>query len=313
VTGRLDSRWAAIVAMVEPAGRLVRSWKPAGGLSTAMTVLEVAVAGGPPRRFVVRRPQGDQPRRPCLSIADEHRLLGRLHEHGLPVPRPRLLDLSGEILRTPYSVFDYVNGSPRVSTGEVQRTGQLFAAQLAAIHQLDARVVAGIALPQRADVVARDIAEMPEVVDDSLREGLIRDVLRTFGRTLDAGPYCLLHGDFWPGNVVWAGAAIAAVIDWEDACWGDPLADVATTRLDLLWAFGPEAMSAFTDRYLALTSADATHLPVWDLVAALRPAGSLSTWAADWAEFGRPDVTPATMRAAHTWFVDRALAALDVG
>jgi hypothetical protein len=69
-------------------------------------------------------------------------------------------------------------------------------------------------------------------------------------------------------------------------------------------------MSAFTAEYGTSTHADLTDLPVWDLVAALRPAGRLSAWATSWAAFGRPDVTVSTMTAAHHWFVDRALVEL---
>jgi aminoglycoside phosphotransferase (APT) family kinase protein len=36
------------------------------------------------------------------------------------------------------------------------------------------------------------------------------------------------------------------VLDWEDAAIGDPLADVANVRLELLWARGIEAMEPFT-------------------------------------------------------------------
>ena len=55
----------------------------------------------------------------------------------------------------------------------------------------------------------------------------------------------LLHGDFWPGNILWRDGQIVGVIDWEDAAFGDPLADIANTRLELLWAFGVEAMRQF--------------------------------------------------------------------
>jgi aminoglycoside phosphotransferase (APT) family kinase protein len=108
-----------------------------------------------------------------------------------------------------------------------------------------------------------------------------------------------------------------AVIDWEEAATGDPLTDVATTRLDLLWAFGPEAMTAFTDHYFSLTSVDPTPLDpaalaLWDLVAAIRPAGAFSAWVADWADFGRPDMNATDMRASLRWFADRALVALGL-
>ena len=55
-----------------------------------------------------------------------------------------------------------------------------------------------------------------------------------------------MHGDFWPENVVWNGAAIAGIIDWEDAAVGDPLSDVATARVELRYKFGAPSMQRFT-------------------------------------------------------------------
>ncbi len=62
-------------------------------------------------------------------------------------------------------------------------------------------------------------------------------------------------------------------------------------------------MEAFTDRYLAQTSVDATHLPYWDLVAALLPCGRLAEWGLDADDEAR-------MRERHGWFVRRAIVAL---
>jgi len=49
---------------------------------------------------------------------------------------------------------------------------------------------------------------------------------------------------------------------------------------------------------------DVSHLPYWDLVAALRPAGKLSEWGLD-------PQTEQTMRTRHRLFVDQALQALN--
>jgi aminoglycoside phosphotransferase (APT) family kinase protein len=59
----------------------------------------------------------------------------------------------------------------------------------------------------------------------------------------------LLHGDYWPGNVLWHDGKIVAVIDWEDARLGDPLIDLAMSRLDLVWICGIYAMHMFTEQY----------------------------------------------------------------
>ncbi len=63
-------------------------------------------------------------------------------------------------------------------------------------------------------------------------------------------PSRLLHGDFWPGNTLWRMGRLTAVIDWEDAARGDPLADPGNGRLEVALLWGREAMQAFTDHYL---------------------------------------------------------------
>jgi aminoglycoside phosphotransferase (APT) family kinase protein len=120
----------------------------------------------------------------------------------------------------------------------------------------------------------------------------------------------LLHGDYWPGNLLWNAGRLVAVVDWEEPRIGDPLVDVAISRLDLLWMLGADAMHAFTRAYIAITNVDVACLPYWDLCAALRPASNLPAWAGSWPDLGRPDISEATMRAGHRQFVDRAFDAL---
>jgi hypothetical protein len=70
-----------------------------------------------------------------------------------------------------------------------------------------------------------------------------------------------------------------AVVDWEEAAFGDPLADASNARLEVLWAFGADAMDGFTRRYESLADAvDFTHLPFWDLRAGLHLVPRISTW-----------------------------------
>jgi len=302
--------FAAVVGLVEPGARLTGLWTFPGGLSAEMTVLEVDRANAGHRRLVVRRVRHGQAKWRSLSLADEHRLLLALRARGLPTPTPLLFDDSGAIFDHPYAVFDYVDGAPLVTTDDPVGTGRSFATQLAAVHGVAISEGGWPALPSRTAQISRKLAEEPEVLDAGMGEGFLRDFLRTRWPPPDPGRTVLLHGDFWAGNLLWRGNDIVAVIDWEEAATGDPLTDVATTRLDLLWAFGPPAMAAFTDRYLSVTAADPTRLPLWDLAAALRPAGAFSAWVADWAAFGRPDMNAPTMRAQHRWFTDQALRTL---
>ena len=87
---------------------------------------------------------------------------------------------------------------------------------------------------------------------------------------------------YWPGNVLWRDGQLAAVIDWEDAALGDPLADLANSRLEVLWAFGAGAMQRYTRQYLALMpDLDTALLAYWDLCVALRPVARYTEWAED--------------------------------
>jgi aminoglycoside phosphotransferase (APT) family kinase protein len=306
------NRFAAVAALVEPDACLVGTRTCPGGLSATMTILDLERPHGPAVSLVVRQVRRPEAPRSSLSLADEFRLLVDLRALGLPTPPPRLFDDSGAIFDHPYSVFDYVDGSPRVDSSDPAGTGRSFASQLAAVHQVDGADGPCSRLPRRTDTVGRLLAQPPAHLDADMHEGFLRRLLRTLWPPPDPDRLALLHGDFWAGNLLWVDDLIVAVIDWEEAAVGDPLTDVATTRLDLLWAFGPESMAAFTDHYLALTSLDPARLPVWDLVAALRPAGAFSAWVADWVDFGRPDMNATTMRARHRGFLDQALDALGV-
>lgn len=298
---------AEIVAALAPGARLVESTPFRGGLSSEMLLVETELADGSRRRFVVRRARGE---RGSIPLTVEFRLLEEIWTRGLPVPEPLLLDESGTLSELPYMVLAYVEGSPRVTNDDAVETSRRLADVMASIHEIDGSAPALADLPRRVTRVARMLDEHRGGAVDSPRESPILDVLRSHWPPGPPSRSSLLHCDLWLGNVLWSGSEIVAVIDWENAHVGDPLADVAITRLECAWSFGRDAVSAFTERYVARTGIDLGELALWDLAAAQRSAGELSAWAADWANYGRPDMTSERMRAAKDWFVDDALAAL---
>jgi aminoglycoside phosphotransferase (APT) family kinase protein len=145
----------------------------------------------------------------------------------------------------------------------------------------------------------------PANEDETGDERRIRNALQAVWPLPQRNTPVLLHGDFWPGNILWKDGELVGIIDWEDAALGDPLADVANSRLEMLWAFGIDAMQSFTHQYQAMTAIDFTHLPYWDLSAALRSASQFAGWAAD-------DATKKTMQERHRWFIAQAFKKLSV-
>jgi aminoglycoside phosphotransferase (APT) family kinase protein len=299
---------AAALRVVEPSARLLREWTLPGGISAVMTAIEAEWPDGSTRRIIVREPLESGR---TVTVSEEGALLARLASLGLPVPKVLHVEGGAEMDARPWIALAYIDGAPAVAPNDRQAAALELADVLAGIHAVDTSVPEIAALRDRTAAVTRYLARPPDVLDVDLQEDKVRATLTARwppGRPDRLG---LLHGDFWPGNVLWRDGAVAAVIDWEEASLGDPLADVGISRLDILWAYGPEASDAFTARYATNTGADLAALPLWDLVAALRPAGFLSSWAVDWPKLGRPDVTADTMRADHRWFTSRALAAVS--
>lgn len=88
----------------------------------------------------------------------------------------------------------------------------------------------------------------------------------------------LLHGDFWPGNLLWRQGRLAAILDWEDAALGDPMADVAGAYLELTWALGPAAAARFVSRYEADRTLDRRRLALWTIYVASAGCHYMHLW-----------------------------------
>ncbi len=276
-------------------------WNLEGGVSAQTVALEFEHPARMRERAVVRL-HGEADRHQNPDIAeDEFRLLQILRAAGIPVPEPLFLDLSCDLFEIPYLVVSFIDGAPVLCPEDIVENARVMAEQLVLIHGADWSRVDLSFLPVQEEAVARKLLTPPESLDESMSEGRIRAALDGAWPLQQANPSTLLHGDFWPGNLLWNDGHLIAVIDWEDAATGDPLADLANGRLEILWAYGDDAMKSFTNRYRSLMpSLDYTNLPRWDLYGALHPAGKLSTWGLD-AE------TEARMVAAHRRFVDQAL------
>jgi aminoglycoside phosphotransferase (APT) family kinase protein len=169
-------------------------------------------------------------------------------------------------------------------------------------------------LPKQAEELTELIGNEPANLSVSMEEGRIRDTLEAAWPLSQQNAPVLRHGDFWPGNLLWRDKQLVAVIDWEDAQLGDPLTDLAISRLDMLCIFGRGAMDSFTQQYHTRMAIDLTDLPYWDLYAALRfmrlTGADLAEWAAFYPPFGRPDITEETLREHYQYFINQAYAKL---
>ena len=275
-----------IVKKLDSGGKIVAIQPLTGGVSAQVTAITAQTAAGIEKRFVVRQhgatDHGDNP-----NIArDEHRLLTILHHMALPVPQSYLADASCSILETPYIVTEFIAGETIFAPDDLDaflRQSSRFLADLhhAPIHTPD------LTFMQRRSEALTNVAYY--------------NLVPTIQPPHQKNEAVILHGDFWPGNMLWQGDQLAAVIDWEDASFGDPLRDLAGARLEIVWAFGEEAAQTFTTYYQHhMPHLDYGNLPYWEMFMALRNVHTVDAWCPD-------DERKAQMHAARDRFFHKAL------
>ena len=101
--------------------------------------------------------------------------------------------------------------------------------QLAHLHHVTTSSLDLSFLPKQAPQLEARLQPPPQL-DESMQEAEIRATLAPFASSLSTSwsisqDERLLHGDFWPGNLLWHEGELAGVIDWEDAATGNPLED----------------------------------------------------------------------------------------
>lgn len=268
------------VAELEPGGRLLRMRTLTGGVSADVIGLSIATSDGKARRVVFRRPRDLSFKAHGTEVtAKEYRLLVALHRLGFAVPEPYLHGPT-ESVGGPYLLMEWVDGSTELTDRELPAGLDQMARFLVELHRLDP-----LRLPFNDGL---ETIEDPRVAIERYVPN--SEIGRHVAAGLAAGDSApavsrpaLLHGDYWPGNVLWQDGRLAAIIDWEDACLGDPLADLATARLELLCRYGGDAMERFTSKYLAFhrqagRPMRVDQLSLWELYVSASALAVMGDW-----------------------------------
>ena len=297
-----EEQLSKLLRVARPQWRLVRAWQLSGSTGAEVSAMEVAEPEGPRRTLVVHQYGAANLRADPHIATHEYRLLELLANAGLPVPRPYLADESCSILPSPCLLQDFIDGERIDDPPDLAAfTGEL-AGTLAGLH--------GIRIDRD------DVRFLADVGDDTTRmmgtrsprasafgwAAAVLAALTAAWPPQQLNRPVILHGDYWPGNVLWREGRLVGVVDWEDALFGDPLADLAVTRLEVCGLYGKAAMDTLTSQYLALRpEINVSTLPLWDLRAAMRASEfPIDTW-------GLPADRLAAVRAAYDEFAANAL------
>jgi aminoglycoside phosphotransferase (APT) family kinase protein len=241
------------------------------------------------RELVIRRPPEGHLAPRAHDMGREYRIIEALWPTSVPVPEPVaycddpsvaethfyvMSRCPGEALTTPSATEDWLDVPSR------RQAGESFVDVLAALHAL-APADIGLANLGRPDhYVSRQISRWYEswtsqiekagYDDPNLHE--VHDIL--VAQIPEQGTPRIVHGDYGPHNALFEKTGeISAVLDWEMATLGDPLADFAYAVN--AWAGqgdepadgsdAPTDLPGFltrdeiVERYIARTGADLSH------------------------------------------------------
>jgi aminoglycoside phosphotransferase (APT) family kinase protein len=206
---------------------------------------------------VVRRPPLGHVLATAHDMAREYRVITALRDTDVPVPRSYALCTDPDVLGAPFYVMSTVDG---VAYRTADQLGAVGPARARAIAE---RMVGTLALLHA--VVPAEVG----LADFGRPEGFLARQVRRWKKQLDASrsrpiagidelhallaanppdgtPPAIVHGDYRLDNaIVDDGGRIAAVLDWEMATLGDPLADLGL--LCVYWAqYEATGMGALT-------------------------------------------------------------------
>ncbi|MET1178386.1 aminoglycoside phosphotransferase family protein [Peribacillus simplex] len=294
-------KFERLVQKFDQGNKLIRAWELKGGISAQVTGLELLQSSGRIVKMIVRQHGDNDLKRNPNIAADEHQLLGILKAAGLPVPMPYYLEKSCEIFSKPCIILEFIEGKSEFSPSNLNDHILQLAINLAKIHRVDCADLSLSFLPKVENTYVEMLNNKERVLlDETLNLSMIRDLLKSFMPLPSMNKKVILHGDYWPGNILWKEDKLVSIIDWEDSGIGDPLADLANSQLEISYHFGMQAMDDFTHQYKSMMpELNFTNLPFWQLFAALR----LSTF----PEWGLEKSKENSWRKRHESFVRQAI------
>ena len=213
-----------------------------GGRSNLTYRLTVSGPAGD-RLLVLRRPPLGHVLPTAHDMSREFRVLSALSGTKVPVARPVAFCDDADVVGAPFYLMEHVPGvvlrsrQDTAALTEPQNAdlSERLADMLAAIHGVDVGATGLAGLGRGAGYLTRQLARWQRQAELSkTREipGYDQLVDRLTARLPPEGETTLVHGDFRLDNVlvtVSPQPRITAVVDWEMATLGDPLADLGLT------------------------------------------------------------------------------------
>lgn len=245
---------------------------------------------------LVLRPQRPEGILAPYDVGRQFAVMRVLKSTAVPVPAVAWHEPDHAILGVPFFIMERVRGDtlPLFWYGRSPRL-RAAAEALATIHAIDWNG-AGLAFlapePLTSSPVETELAQW-RARGEMLRIGRA-PLLLTLGDYLrrhepaDAR-HALLHGDPNPGNYLFQGDRVVAVLDWEVAAIGDPRSDLGFyAALNTVFAGipGEGGRTLLSDAYQDVTGTPLQNLDYYEATGLYRMAVVMAGWAGRWGAPG---------------------------
>ncbi len=239
---------------------------------------------------LVLRPQRADGILAPYDVSRQFRVMRALANTGVPVPAVAWHEPDANVLGAPFYIMQRVSGEtlPLFWYGQSPRL-DVAAEALARIHAVDWRA-AGLDFllpptpasptPLESEIAAwRARAERLRIARAPLLVALAEWL-----RANEPGDakHSLLHGDPNPGNYLFEGQRVVAVVDWEVAAIGDPRSDLGFYSA-LHTVFGgmpmPDSRTLLSDAYERVTGVPLHDLQYYEATGLYRMAVVMAGWA----------------------------------
>lgn len=196
------------------------------------------------------------------TVLDEFGPLSYLWQGGARIPRPYLLEASGEVIGGPFIICEHVDGAPAGSIYFPPQgpNGELLsdvATCMAGVHGIDPQGFPTQSAPRGNAFFDRQFKEHADDWKQFRGQSAIMDAAFRWiedNRELAYGPEAIVHDDFAFNNMLVKDDRVSAVLDWEFAHIGTQAADLA-----YLW-YAAEQLDSF-DNFLTAYAAAGGVVP----------------------------------------------------
>lgn len=199
------------------------------------------------RRWILRRPPLGDHHPGAHDVGREHRVMAALSGTDVPVPAMVLRCDDRSVIGAPFYLMEQVEGDvlrsrelvAELSEATRARLSLSLVGTLADLHEVDVDAVGLSTLGKPTGYLERQLTRWHRQYHSVSHRHRVRveEVAARLGATMPSSQHAaVVHGDFRLDNVIVPAddrGSVAAVLDWEMATLGDPLADLAT--LVMFW------------------------------------------------------------------------------